>query len=142
MKLSGVEKLLAAIAVVFVALVFAVNFISLPFDNTILLEQTPALGLSALSGPAMFISSGGGHSPDFLGSSSHTASQKPAAKININTADARELDALPGIGEVKAQAIVDYREANGPFAAPEELMKVKGIGQATYNKLKDLITID
>jgi competence protein ComEA len=60
-------------------------------------------------------------------------------KVHLNTATVEQLDTLPGIGPVIAQRIIDYREANGPFAAPEDIMNVKGIGQATYEKLKDLI---
>lgn len=60
-------------------------------------------------------------------------------KVNLNTATVEQLDALPGIGPAIAQRIVDYRQANGPFTAPEDIMNVKGIGQATYDKLKDLI---
>jgi len=55
--------------------------------------------------------------------------------VNVNQASAQELaDLLKGIGLKKAQAIVDYREANGPFKKPEELAKVKGIGEATVAK--------
>ena len=61
--------------------------------------------------------------------------------ININTASKNTLTALPGIGETKAQAIIDYRTEHGPFTHPEQLMEVSGIGPATYEKLKDLITI-
>jgi competence protein ComEA len=61
--------------------------------------------------------------------------------ININTASRNTLTALPGIGETKAQAIIDYRTEHGPFTDPEQLMDVSGIGPATYEKLKDLITI-
>ena len=61
--------------------------------------------------------------------------------ININTASKNTLTALPGIGETKAQAIIDYRNENGPFTHPEQLMEVSGIGEATYEKLKDLVTI-
>ncbi len=55
------------------------------------------------------------------------AVQTAAEPIDINTADAAALTALPGIGEAKAQAIIDYRTANGPFAALEELEQVSGI---------------
>jgi competence protein ComEA len=60
--------------------------------------------------------------------------------IDINTASASRLDELPGIGPGKAQAIVDYRQEKGPFRTPEELKNVKGIGQKTYDGLKDRIT--
>jgi competence protein ComEA len=63
----------------------------------------------------------------------------PDGKVNLNTATLEQLDALPGIGPVIAQRILDYRQANGPFTAPEEIMEVKGIGPAIYEKLQDLI---
>ena len=63
-------------------------------------------------------------------------------KIDINRAEAWLLEALPGIGEVKAQAIVDYRQQNGPFRNINELTKVKGIGAITYDKIKHLITVE
>jgi len=65
---------------------------------------------------------------------------RTGGKVNLNTATVEQLDTLPGIGPAIAQRIIDYRQANGPFAAPEEIMNVKGIGQATYDKLQDLIT--
>ena len=61
--------------------------------------------------------------------------------ININTADKAALDTLPGIGEVKAQAIIDYRNKYGNFLSTEEIMNVNGIGEKTYENLKDLICI-
>src|SRR6187402_1185561 len=63
------------------------------------------------------------------------------AAVNINTATKDELDALPGIGPVKAQAIVDYRSANGPFKTPEDIMKVKGIKEGEFGKIKDQIAV-
>ena len=61
--------------------------------------------------------------------------------ININTATLEELDTLYGIGPSKAQTIIDYREANGDFAAIEDIMNVSGIGQATFDKIKGDITV-
>jgi len=63
-------------------------------------------------------------------------------KISINRADAWLLEALPGIGPSLAQAIIDYRQANGPFVMIEELLLVPDIGEATFNGLKDLITVE
>jgi len=62
-------------------------------------------------------------------------------KININTASLEELDSLPGIGPSKAQAIIDYRTINGSFVVIEDIMNVSGIGEATFNNIKDLITV-
>ena len=61
--------------------------------------------------------------------------------VNINTASKRQLEALPGIGEVLAQRIIDYRSANGPFSSVDELVKVKGIGEKTLAKLKPYATV-
>jgi len=61
--------------------------------------------------------------------------------IDINSAGLEELVSLPGIGEVKAEAIIKYRQLYGGFVSTEELMEVKGIGQATYDKIKDRITV-
>jgi len=62
-------------------------------------------------------------------------------KININTASLTELQKLPRIGEKVAQRIIDFRKEHGPFNKIEELMKVQGIGEKTFNNLKDLITV-
>ncbi|MBI5823116.1 MAG: ComEA family DNA-binding protein [Chloroflexi bacterium] len=61
--------------------------------------------------------------------------------ININTATLEELDTLPGIGVTTAQRIIDYRTANGPFESIEEILNVSGVGPATFEEMKDLITI-
>jgi competence protein ComEA len=63
------------------------------------------------------------------------------AKIDINSATAQQLDALPGIGEVYSKKIVDSRVAEGPFHRAEELVERKVIPAATYDKIKDLITV-
>jgi len=62
-------------------------------------------------------------------------------KVNINRAEAWLLEALPGIGEVKAQDIINYRHQNGPFRNINELLKVEGIGPTTYEKIEDLVTV-
>lgn len=60
--------------------------------------------------------------------------------INVNTADATLLAELPGIGETKAAAIVEDREANGPYASADDLSRVSGIGEMTVEGLADQVT--
>lgn len=60
----------------------------------------------------------------------------PALSVNLNTASAQELTALPGIGETLAGRIVAYREENGPFLRADQIMAVSGIGPGTYEKLR------
>jgi competence protein ComEA len=62
-------------------------------------------------------------------------------KIDINTATAEQLDSLPGIGPAFAQRIIEYRETNGPFKSIEDITLVSGIGDATFAKIRDLITV-
>jgi competence protein ComEA len=60
--------------------------------------------------------------------------------VDLNAATAADLDALPGIGPVLAQRIVEHRERNGPFRSVEQLDDVPGIGPATYAELAELVT--
>lgn len=61
--------------------------------------------------------------------------------ININTADEKELDSLPGVGPSKAKDIIRYREEKGEFKSIEDIKNVKGIGESSFEKLKDKITV-
>jgi competence ComEA-like helix-hairpin-helix protein len=63
-------------------------------------------------------------------------------KIDLNAATAKELASLPGVGPSLAQKIIDYREKNGKFTSPSELLKVDGIGSRKYNDLKMLVTVE
>ena len=86
--------------------------VQLPIDR---LSPAPKAAVEALSGPI---------------------------QVNINTADASELDAkLLGVGSKKAQAIVAYRQQHGQFKRPDELQKVKGIGEKTFEKNKERIKL-
>ena len=62
--------------------------------------------------------------------------------VNINAASAADLAAVKGIGQVKAQAIVEYREKNGPFKSVDDLVQVRGIGEKSLTTLRPQLTLD
>jgi comEA protein len=69
------------------------------------------------------------------------AAAAPSAPLNLNTATAAQLEALPGVGAGTAKLIVDHRQKNGGFKKVEELMNIKGIGEKSFLKLKSMVTI-
>ena len=71
-----------------------------------------------------------------------SANAGEAKQININTASAEELTQLKGVGANYAARIIEFREKNGPFKKPEDLIRVPRIGQKTYEKNKDLILVE
>ncbi|MCL2654771.1 MAG: helix-hairpin-helix domain-containing protein [Coriobacteriia bacterium] len=95
----------------------------------VVVDQNGAVSASADGDVASASASAGG-------SSAQTAD----GKINLNTADETTLETLPGVGPATAQKIIADRKANGPFASPEDLMRVSGIGPKKYDAVKDLVT--
>lgn len=81
------------------------------------------------------------NSVGFIDNESSNETTNTSTKVNINTATLKELTTLSGIGESKAQAILEYRTKNGNFKTLEDLKKVSGIGEAAYEKIKDNICI-
>ena len=73
--------------------------------------------------------------------SDSSSPRAPGSLIDLNTASLEALMSLPGIGQVKAQAIVDFRELNREFSSVEDIKNVKGIGEVTYQNIKDLVTV-
>lgn len=75
------------------------------------------------------------------GPAADTAAPSASGRVNINTADTAELTTVSGIGESRAQAIIDYREKNGGFHSIEDIKNVEGIKDGLFSKIKDKITI-
>jgi competence protein ComEA len=69
------------------------------------------------------------------------AQASSSAPVNLNTASAVQLEALPGIGKATAERIVEYRQKSGGFKKAEDLMNVRGIGEKNFLKLKPLVTV-
>ena len=62
-------------------------------------------------------------------------------KVNLNSATAEQLDSLPGVGEVTAKRIIDWRTEHGSFSSIDQLQEVDGIGSAKFAKLRDQVTV-
>ena len=70
-----------------------------------------------------------------------STAEEESGKININTADLSKLKEIPGIGDVKAKSIIEYREKNGGFKSIEDIKNIDGIGEKTFEKIKDSIIV-
>jgi competence protein ComEA len=86
------------------------------------------------------IATAGGSTPGPQLADSGFSEETSTPRININTASISELDVLPGIGEVTAGRIVEFREQNGPFRSVDDLVHVQGISTRTIENLRDLVT--
>lgn len=83
--------------------------------------------------PVVVAGAGGGAGPG--------AGPSPATPIDLNTATAEQLDALPGVGPATAAAIIEHRESHGPFRSVDDLLAVPGIGESKLAQLRDLVTV-
>lgn len=79
--------------------------------------------------------------PNATGTSVPGVPKSTLNRININTATKDQLNSLPGIGDVLAQKIIDYRDSKGSFKSIEDLKNVNGIGESRFNEIKDKITV-
>ncbi len=97
-----------------------------PSPGVEIIRPTPTVGAPA--------------SPDASGAEASPTGE-PTLSVNLNTASAQELTALPGIGETLAGRIVAYRKENGPFLRADQIMAVSGIGPGTYEKLREHVRV-
>lgn len=111
-----------------------------PFRSLDDLDAVPGIGPATLRGLQGAVT---------FGASGEVAAPVPAppdaaastTALDINTATVEQLQTLPGIGRARAQAIVDERTQNGPFTSVDDLARVQGVGPATVNNLRSLITV-
>lgn len=132
-------RYLVIIAAVLAALIIGYNAFFVPE------VALPAVTADAAASSAKPFSAGETYVPKAPPSGVAPAASKAAAagKINLNTATAQQLsDGLDGVGTVMAKRIVEYREKNGGFRSVDELKNVSGIGEKTFEKLKNRVTVD
>lgn len=102
----------------------------------------PSAPAEATSATSPVVSASASRQTSTAVASTSSAPSAAVGAVNINTASKEQLMTLKGIGEVKAQAILDYRAQNGPFRSAEELLNVKGIGEKTLENIRAQITIE
>ena len=120
------------------------KFLASPTAKLILvLLSFAALGLSSSCAKRQREGSLSNQSTTTTARQNQSLSENPVpTRININTASARELEKLPGIGRGFAQRIVEHREKYGPFRRSEHLIMVRGLSDKRFRELRDLITVD
>lgn len=104
-----------------------------PFGSLDELDRVPGIGQSALDAVAPFAA--------FSGRTRRQIAESSLNRIRINTANAEQLASLPGIGIVRAEAIVEYRLAHGRYRTVDDLARVRGIGVATVERLRPLVVV-
>lgn len=126
---------LLAVAIILCALMIGYNVLFVPQVTLTAVVKTDLSSVvqAAVSPVSDDVSRQEGYEPE---------SVEQTAPVNLNTADAEELATLPGIGPATAQKIIAYRESIGAFQSTEELMQVDGIGEKTFEKLKELVTVE
>lgn len=129
MKLTALERISVAVTAL-AFLVMAVFFAGAQWGQSERITLTPGVR-----------DEGAGQQDRLAPAEDSPPEEEITLLLNINTATAQQLQALPGIGAVRAQAIVDYRTEHGPFRYVEQLREVSGIGEGTLEKILDYVTV-
>ena len=141
------EQILSVIALVLLAGVIIYHVLSSPLTYEVTVEEgvTTETVVATTSVSFSLSDAETGESTTLTETSTAAPTAAPGidatGKVNLNTAGIEDLKTLKGIGDSKAQAILDDRTENGPFAAIEDLTRVSGIGQKTFENLRDQITV-
>ena len=104
-----------------------------------MLADGARVAVPRVGAPAPAVDPGGGERR--RGPTAPATRRRPSAPVDLNTATAEQLDTLPGVGPATAAAIVSDREAHGPFRSVNDLGRVRGIGDAKLEQLRDLVTV-
>ena len=135
------ESVLVVLALLLLAGVLFYNVFSSP---ALYRAKVHTAASSSYTEPEMFSSVSDAFPAESEADLTSYVQEKPKnnnGRININIADAAELQQLPGIGEVKARRILEDRRENGRFSSPDDLTRVKGIGEKTLEKIRNQITV-
>ncbi len=136
MKILRIE-LVALLLVAVGTVLLDISFLSAP-EGSVQIAVEQAVSAGALLEGGDGVTAG---EPAAAQNAAPPSASEQREKINLNTATAAELEALPGIGESRAAAIVAYREEHGAFQSIEELLEVPGIGAATLEKVRDMAEV-
>jgi competence protein ComEA len=131
------QKRIAAAAVLFLGIAYIVIFNLLYEEDTFAVPKANVV----YSGSEVIIADETEITQNAFKLTEETANAETVSIVNINTAGIAELITLNGIGEVTAQAIIDYRSINGDFVTTEQIMDVKGIGPAKFEAIREYITV-
>ncbi len=139
---EALPHILVGATVITILVVFLVNMFP-PLKEAEIINDSSSYSESSLEATKEnnFGSSSDPFDSNSGGAHNSISSEPQSGKININTASVSELMTLDGIGEAKAKAIVEYREANGYFKSVNDLTLVSGIGEKTLEKNRDRITV-
>ena len=135
------EQILSVIALVLLAGIILYHVLSSPLRYEVTVEEEVTTETVVATTTVSLSVQGGSPTEPATEAPTEAPGSDATGKVNLNTATLEDLKTLKGVGDSKAQAILDDRNENGPFSSIEDLTRVSGIGQKTFESLKDQITV-